>query len=215
MGGVALAGALAGRAAGWAAVATGSAGILVDLGAGWLGRTGGIVSLMVEHDKRSRSPVGEAIVLTRGDLRLVRASFTRRSMSVRKYSHTDRAELIALWSRVFPDDPPHNAPAKVIDEKLAVDDLIFVIPDKHGLIGACIAGYDGHRGWLYAVAVDPSQRRRGLGRSLVRFAIDALGKRGCGKVNLQIRATNEEVLEFYRALGFVVEERISMGLRLP
>ena len=158
--------------------------------------------------------MGAAIGLTWGGLRAVRVSFTRRAMSVKRYANSDRAALISLWERVFPDDPPHNEPSKVIDQKLAVDDLIFVIPKEGRVIGACIAGYDGHRGWLYAVAVDPSQRRRGLGRQLVQHAIDALRKRGCGKVNLQIRATNEEVREFYRSLGFVVEERISMGLRL-
>jgi ribosomal protein S18 acetylase RimI-like enzyme len=74
-----------------------------------------------------------------------------------------------------------------------------------------MAGYDGHRGWLYAVAVHPEQRRVGLGERLVRCAEDALTERGCMKINLQLLASNEATAEFYRSLGYTVEPRVSMG----
>ncbi len=74
-----------------------------------------------------------------------------------------------------------------------------------------MAGYDGHRGWLYAVAVLKEQRRSGAGAALVKQAIQTLKVMGCIKVNLQIRATNTEVAAFYESLGFVIEERLSMG----
>lgn len=135
-------------------------------------------------------------------------------MIIRKYESKDRDALIALWQRVFADDPPHNEPAKVIEAKLAVDDLIFVAEAGSQIIGACMAGYDGHRGWLYAVAVYPEYRRENTGRKLVMHALDALKQQGCIKVNLQIRATNRTVKEFYRSLGFEVEERLSMGILL-
>ncbi len=122
--------------------------------------------------------------------------------------------LISVWETVFPDDPPHNAPNKVIDEKLAVDDLIFVAEHQAKIVGACIAGYDGHRGWLYAVAVLPDHRRDGVGRALVQGAMEHLKSRGCGKVNLQIRADNHAVAQFYQSLGFDIEERMSMGKHL-
>lgn len=132
-------------------------------------------------------------------------------MNIRKYRTDDRLALIELWNQVFPDDPPHNEPTKVIDAKLAVDDLIFVAELDEQIIGACMAGYDGHRGWLYAVAVTPEYRRSGAGKSLVNAAMEALRELGCIKVNLQIRATNTEVAAFYRSLGFEVEDRLSMG----
>ncbi len=74
-----------------------------------------------------------------------------------------------------------------------------------------MAGYDGHRGWLYAVAVDQTMRRRGIGERLVAYATAELKKRGCKKLNLQIRADNYSVEAFYKDLGFNVEERLSMG----
>ncbi len=119
--------------------------------------------------------------------------------------------MIAIWETVFPDDPPHNNPPKVITAKLAVDDLIVVAEKGAKIIGACMAGYDGHRGWLYAVAVLPEFRRCGAGKALVQSAIKALADLGCIKVNLQIRSTNLEVAAFYKALSFVVEDRLSMG----
>jgi len=131
---------------------------------------------------------------------------------IRKYQESDKATLTALWQAVFPDDPPHNEPSLVIEAKLAVDDLIFIAEEEDGeMIGACMAGYDGHRGWLYAVAVSPDQRRNGTGKALVLFAIQALKDLGCKKVNLQIRPTNTEVANFYKSLGFSTEDRLSMG----
>lgn len=132
-------------------------------------------------------------------------------MNIRKFKNSDRKTLIELWSAVFPDDPPHNEPSILIDSKLAVDDLIFVAEHNGKLIGACMAGYDGHRGWLYAVGVLQECRRNGAGAALVKFAMQSLNEIGCVKVNLQIRATNVEVAAFYSALGFAVEERLSMG----
>lgn len=117
-----------------------------------------------------------------------------------------------LWNSVFTDDPPHNEPGRVIDAKIAFDDLIFVAEDNGRIIGACMAGYDGHRGWLYAVAVATEYRRRGVGADLVGQAMRALRELGCCKLNLQIRAGNEKVEAFYRSLGFFREERISMGI---
>ena len=133
------------------------------------------------------------------------------SMNIRKYQHTDYASLISLWSTVFPDDPPHNEPSIVIQEKLAVDDLIFVAENESELVGACMVGYDGHRGWLYAVAVLEEQRRNGTGALLVNQAMESLKEIGCIKVNLQIRSTNTQVEKFYKSLGFFTEDRLSMG----
>lgn len=127
----------------------------------------------------------------------------------------DKTSLVKLWETIFPDDPQHNAPSRVIDAKLAVDDLIFLAEIDEQLVGACMAGYDGHRGWLYAVGVLPDCRRSGAGRQLVEFTMKALADIGCIKVNLQIRATNTEVAAFYQSLGFEVEDRLSMGRFIP
>jgi hypothetical protein len=131
-------------------------------------------------------------------------------MRIRPYQDDDRDEVTSLWRQTFPGEP-HNEPNAVIDAKLAVDRLLFVARDQGKIIGTAMAGYDGHRGWLYSVAVDPDRPRQGIGRQLVDYAVDVLKTKGCVKINLQVRATNAGVVAFYEALGFVVEDRISMG----
>jgi len=135
-------------------------------------------------------------------------------MIIRKYTEGDRNGVIQLWASSFPDDPPHNEPSRMIQAKVLVDDQIFVADENGQIIGACMAGYDGHRGWLYSVAVASDQRRCGIGRKMIEKAMNSLKALGCIKVNLQIRVSNHEVKAFYESLGFEVEERISMGLFL-
>ena len=135
-------------------------------------------------------------------------------MQIRSFKNTDTAAVISLWQEVFPDDPPHNAPAIVIRQKLECQPELFFVGEEAGqMIGTVLSGYDGHRGWLYAVAVKPTRRREGLGMQLVRHAEHALTAIGCTKINLQVRATNAPVAAFYKTLGYEVEERISMGKR--
>lgn len=119
----------------------------------------------------------------------------------------------ALWKQCFPTDPPRNHALSAIPAKLALkDDLLLVAQDESGeVLGTVMAGYDGHRGWLYSVAVTPTRRRGKIGKLLVDEACERLKVVGCVKVNLQIRADNYDVQVFYETLGFCKEERISMG----
>ena len=126
-----------------------------------------------------------------------------------------RAQVATLWQAAFGYDTAHNRPELAIDKKLAVDDgLFFVATHGKAVIGTLMAGYDGHRGWLYSVAVHPDYRRQGLGASLVRHGEQALIALGCLKINLQITSGNEAVVGFYEALGYGVEPRISMGKKI-
>jgi len=126
-----------------------------------------------------------------------------------------RDQVVRLWELVFGYGAPHNAPALVIDRKLAVaDDLFFVALAGGAVVGTAMAGYDGHRGWIYSMAVHPDHRGRTLGSQLLSFAERRLASRGCMKINLQIMESNEQVRAFYEANGYSVEERVSMGKRL-
>lgn len=74
-----------------------------------------------------------------------------------------------------------------------------------------MAGYDGHRGWIYSLAVRPDHQSQGVGIKLMAHAEASLRELKCLKVNLQVLDTNEGVVEFYKKLGYLVEPRISMG----
>jgi ribosomal protein S18 acetylase RimI-like enzyme len=123
-----------------------------------------------------------------------------------------RQQVIDLWKTVFGYEAAHNTPSLAIDKKLAVqDDLFFVATEGNALVGTILAGYDGHRGWLYSVAVHPSHQGQGIGKALIAHAERALAQRGCMKINLQIVSSNESVSAFYKSIGYTVEPRISMG----
>ena len=135
--------------------------------------------------------------------------------TIATYDGAHFAGVERLWQTVFPDDPPWNAAAVAVPAKLAAqpDLLIVALADGH-VVGGIMAGWDGHRGWLYALAVLPSHRRQGIAKALVEDAVARLERLGCGKVNLQVRAGNDAAVAFWRGLGFVVEDRVSMGRRL-
>ena len=133
-------------------------------------------------------------------------------MSIRPYTDADREAVIVLWSEVLPNSAPHNDPATSIDKKLLVGPELFLVAVvDHLVVGTVMGGYDGHRGWVYSVAVNANYRRQGIGRDLIRELETALLERGCLKVNLQVRATNAEAVAFYERLGYRGEDIISMG----
>ena len=121
-----------------------------------------------------------------------------------------RDAVIALWRRVFAYPEPHNEPGLVIDRKLACYDLFFVAEDDGALVGTVMAGYDGHRGWIYSLAVDESRRGQGIGRVLLRHAEERLERMGCLKINLQVVEGNTGAEAFYVANGYRREPCVHM-----
>jgi len=127
-----------------------------------------------------------------------------------------RTQVVELWQRAFGYGRGHNAPHFAIDKKLAVGDGLFFVAEAGGnVVGSIMAGYDGHRGWIYSLAVLPEYRGPGIGSRLMRHAEERLKVLGCPKINLQIMQENEAVEVFYRKLGYQTEQRISMGKKIP
>ena len=142
-----------------------------------------------------------------------------RNARIRAAVAGDVAPLISLWREVFPEynDPhrPQRDPRASIERKLAFADGLFWVAQLDAqLVGSAMAGYDGHRGWLYSVGVLPLLRRSGLARALVTHAEAELARRGCPKINLQVLAGNDDGRDFWRALGYVDDAVVSLGKRL-
>ena len=135
-------------------------------------------------------------------------------MDIRPFKQADEAAVIRLWERCELTRP-WNDPRRDIRRKLAVRPDLFLVGAIRGeVVGSVMVGYDGHRGWINYLAVDPDHRKEGFGRALMVEAELRLLREGCPKVNLQVRATNPEVVAFYQRLGYEVEEMVSMGKRL-
>jgi ribosomal protein S18 acetylase RimI-like enzyme len=131
---------------------------------------------------------------------------------IRPYQDADHAGVVALWTVAFPDDPPWNEPNEFIRRKRKTQsDLFWVAVSGNAVIGTVVAGYDGVRGWIYHLAVDPAKRRRGTARLLMETAEQALENLGAAKINLQVKRDNMVVVDFYRGLGYSIEERVQMG----
>ncbi len=133
-------------------------------------------------------------------------------MTIRPFRESDAEAIAALWREVFPNNPPWNIPERDIANKLKVQRELFFVAEIEGeIVGTAMAGYDGHRGWAYYVTVSPKRQRQGIGEALMNRVESELKKLGCVKLNLQVRATNRGVIEFYKKLGYKIEDHVSMG----
>ena len=135
-------------------------------------------------------------------------------LEIRAYRASDEDAVIGLW-RGCGLVAPWNDPKKDIRRKLRVQPDMFLV----GLVGSdlvatVMAGYEGHRGWINYLAVAVGHRESGFGRRMMDEAEARLKDKGCPKVNLQIRPSNVDVIEFYRALGYSVDDVVGMGKRL-
>jgi ribosomal protein S18 acetylase RimI-like enzyme len=110
---------------------------------------------------------------------------------------------------------PQNDPVEDIKKKTSFQPELFFVGLLEGkVIGSIMVGYEGHRGWMNYMAVNPKYQRQGYGRKLVQKAIAELKKIGCVKINLQVRRSNTSVIDFYKHLGFQEDDVISLGMRL-
>ena len=136
-------------------------------------------------------------------------------MHIRPYQTEDESQVIALWGGTVADAAPHNDPKLAIRLKMKKDPQLFLVATvADSVVGTIMGGFDGHRGWLYSLAVASEHRHRGIATALVRRLEAELMKMGCLKVNLQVRGTNSDVLGFYEHVGYCVEDRVSLGKRL-
>ncbi len=123
----------------------------------------------------------------------------------------DEAAVIALWEACGLTRP-WNAPAADFRRALAGEGSdILVRRAGDGIIGTVMVGDDGHRGWVYYLAVSPTHRRSGLGRALMAAAEAWLRARGAPKLQLMVREANEGALAFYAALGFETQPVTVVG----
>ena len=135
-------------------------------------------------------------------------------MHIRRYQAEDEQAVVSLWEQCALTRS-WNDPRKDIARKLTVQSELFLVGVLDGtLVASVMAGYEGHRGWINYLAVSPACRGRGFGRVLMDRAEELLLAMGCPKINLQVRTANTEVLAFYRSIGYVVDETVSMGKRL-
>jgi ribosomal protein S18 acetylase RimI-like enzyme len=140
------------------------------------------------------------------------------AMRIRPFQLADEPAVVELWKRCELTRP-WNDPHKDIARKMKVNPEMFLVGEIDGdgrIIASVMVGYEGHRGAINYLAVDPDYRRRGLGRMLIDEAERLLKQVGCPKINLFVRSSNASVIAFYESLGYAImtNEAIGLGKRL-
>ena len=133
------------------------------------------------------------------------------ALHIRPFRDGDEAGVIALWESCHLV-VSHNDPRKDIRRKLRVNPEWFLVGELDGaLVATCMAGYEGHRGWINYLAVAPYLQRQRIASQMMEKAERLLRQAGCPKINLQIRSTNLHVIEFYKSIGFKIDDVTCMG----
>ncbi len=135
-------------------------------------------------------------------------------MQIRPFDASDEEQVIALWERCGLVKPQNNPQLDIERKQRDSAELLLVGELDSSIIAAAMGGYDGHRGWVNYLAVDPDYRDQQLGRAMMEQLEQRLLALGCPKLNLQVRSTNTDVIAFYEALGYVVDPVTSLGKRL-
>ncbi len=139
---------------------------------------------------------------------------TKFTISIRPFQIKDKNEVVTLWNNCKLI-VPWNDPYKDITRKNKEHPELFLVGIIENSINASVmGGYDGHRGWINYLAVNPRYQNHGFGKIMMENVESRLKKMGCPKINLQIRKGNDKVFTFYEKLGYIDDLAICMGKRL-
>lgn len=135
-------------------------------------------------------------------------------MEIRNYNLQDESQVIELWNKCKLVKP-WNDPKQDIKRKIRKDPEYFLVGILNNkIIATVMGGYEGHRGWINYLAVDPEYQRKGYGKTLMKTIEEKLSSNGAPKINIQIRSANKSVIGFYKSIGYKIDDVISVGKRL-
>ena len=130
------------------------------------------------------------------------------------YHPGDEADLLALWQACGLIVPWNNPYADIARKTADSPELFFTGRIGERLVASCMAGYDGHRGWIYYLAVQSSLQRSGHAARLIAYCENKLRALGCPKIDLMVRNSNQAVIAFYQAIGYDLDPVVVLGKRL-
>jgi ribosomal protein S18 acetylase RimI-like enzyme len=130
------------------------------------------------------------------------------ALAIAEIADADIADVIALWQRCGLTRPWNDPAADIALARRGPNATILVGRDGSGIVASVLVGHDGHRGWVYYVAVDPAQREKGYGRAIMSAAEDWLRRAGIEKLQLMVRPGNETVKAFYESIGYGEQPRL-------
>lgn len=141
-------------------------------------------------------------------------NYHNQKLIIRTFNQNDTEEVIHLWEQCGLT-VPWNDPHKDINRKLSERGDLFFVGERDGkIMASAMAGFDGHRGSVFYLAVHPDYQKKGYGKKLMKHVEDILLKEGCPKINIMVRTANLNVLSFYDHLGYRQDDVVVLGKRL-
>jgi ribosomal protein S18 acetylase RimI-like enzyme len=130
------------------------------------------------------------------------------ALTIAPVEDADIAAVIALWQRCGLTRPWNDPAADIALARKGANAAVLAGRDGSAIVASVLVGHDGHRGWVYYVAVDPDCRHKGYGGIVMAAAEDWLRERGIEKLQLMVRSDNSQVQTFYQSLGYLAQERV-------
>ena len=129
-------------------------------------------------------------------------------LAIDRITDADVDEVVALWQRCGLTRPWNDSAADIALARRGANSTILIGRVGADLVATALVGHDGHRGWVYYVAVDPRHQGKDFGRAIMAAAEDWLRAQGLEKLMLMVRADNTQVRAFYEKLGYATQERV-------
>jgi ribosomal protein S18 acetylase RimI-like enzyme len=133
---------------------------------------------------------------------------TGTTLAIAPLEDADIDAVIALWRRCGLTRPWNDPQADIALARQGANAVVLLGRDGDAIVASVLVGHDGHRGWVYYVAVDPEHRKKSFGRAIMAAAEDWLRARGILKLQLMVRPDNTQVQAFYETLDYDEQERI-------
>ena len=130
------------------------------------------------------------------------------SLTISPIADADVEAVIALWQRCGLTRPWNDPAGDIAFVRRGPNATILIGRADGAIVASAMVGHDGHRGWVYYVAVDPQQQKKNFGRAIMRAAEDWLREQGVEKIMLMVRPDNTQVRAFYDRLGYETQERV-------
>jgi ribosomal protein S18 acetylase RimI-like enzyme len=129
-------------------------------------------------------------------------------LTIAPIADADVAAVAALWQACELTRPWNDPAADIAFARKGPNSAVLVGRDGNAIVASVMVGHDGHRGWVYYVAIDPAHRGKGYGREIMNAAEEWLRQHGIEKLMLLVRSENTKVQAFYEQLGYDAQERV-------
>ena len=130
------------------------------------------------------------------------------ALTLSEITDADVPHVIALWQRCGLTRPWNDPAGDIAFARRGTNATVLVGRAADAIVATAMVGHDGHRGWVYYVAVDPEHQKKDFGRAIMAAAEDWLRRQGVQKIMLMVRPDNTNVKAFYDRLGYETQERV-------